>query len=204
MSHSLTEHALPGMDARRVRQLADAGLASLEALIAAGPDRLAAITGFDAKTCRALIRVAEGNLERAERAHVEPGVIPFTFRAEEPGSARLARGLKAARRIERVMSIVRKARSHAGKVAPKPKWARAHARARRQLRRLLEALEALQRSVLSDGVTTISHDHLDVELRALECVLQPLLEAPIRKRTLRSMRRAAGTTRRALTSRALP
>lgn len=193
MAHALTEHSLPGIDPERLKQLSEAGVSSLEDVVDVGPDRLSALTGFDTKTCRALIRVAQAALARQD-----PAIIPFAPVVDEPGSARLARGLKAARRVERVMSVVRKARSHAKRAPEHRRPRRWHRRARRQLRKLLGALEMLQQSVLSDGLSQLGHDHLDVELRALENRLQPMIDAPIRKRTLKRLYQIARSTRRAL------
>ncbi|MEQ1501367.1 MAG: helix-hairpin-helix domain-containing protein [Myxococcota bacterium] len=198
MPHALTEHSLPGLDAHRLKQLAAAGLASLEDVVGVGPERLATLTGFDRKTCRALVRVAGAALDRQD-----PSVIPFQpIEGDEPGSIRLARGLETARRIEDAVSMVRTARSHAGKVPLKAGWARSHRRARSQLRKLLASLESLQRSVLSDGVSAIARAHLEAELDGLAAGLRPLLDAPIRKPSLKQLRRMARATRDALEQRA--
>jgi hypothetical protein len=194
LAHALTEHSLPGLDPDRLQALVSAGVSSLEDVIDAGPGRLSQLTGFDMKTCRALIRVAEAALVRQD-----PAVIPFSLPNDEPGSVRLARGLKAARRIERVMSVVRKARSHTGRRRDQRRWRRTHRRARRALKQLLATLELLQQSVLSEGLSQVGHDHLEVELRALESRLQPMLDAPIRRRTLQRLRRIARASRRSLT-----
>ena len=58
LTHALTHHPLPGIDPRRLQQLSAAGLESLEDVAHAGPERLAELTGFDLKTCRALVIVA--------------------------------------------------------------------------------------------------------------------------------------------------
>jgi hypothetical protein len=191
--HVLTEHPLPGLDPHRLQTLADAGLRSLEELVAADPRDLAARTGLDLKTCRALVRLAGAAL----RGH-DDGVIELVTARDEPGSVRLTRGLGAARGVESAVSLVRKARAHAGKRPPKERWARTHARARRQLRRLLDALGELQQAVLSDGLSEAGLDHLIAVLEAFDQELQPLLAEPLRKRALRSIARAARRTRLAL------
>ncbi|MEZ4239559.1 MAG: helix-hairpin-helix domain-containing protein [Myxococcota bacterium] len=198
MAHALTEHSLPGLDPERLQSLVNAGVSSLEDVIDVGPGRLASLTGFDTKTCRALIRVAEAALARHD-----PAVIPFVPATDEPGSVRLARGLKSARRIERVMSVVRKARAHAGRRRDQKRWRKTHRRARRALKSLLATLEVLQQSVLSEGLSQVGHDHLDVELRALEARLSPMLDLPMRKRTLKRLRDIARTSDLSL-SRSVP
>ncbi|MEQ1568498.1 MAG: hypothetical protein ABMA64_22870 [Myxococcota bacterium] len=192
MPHELTEHPLPGLDPLRLQQLTDAGVDSLEGLVALGPVRLAEVTGFDLKTCRALIRVARGAMSRTAT------VVELVPVRDEPASARLTRGLDAARDVERALSLVRKARSHAGRRPAKARWARPHDRARRQLRKLLQRLEVLQQVVLSDGLSQISHLHLTTELERLELALGPLIDRPMRKRDLRQLRRAARRARRGL------
>ena len=199
MAHALTDHPLPGLDEGRLAALASAGVLTLEDVVDAGTGRLATLTGFDTKTAGAVLRTALATL-----AGHDPTAARFAPPADEPSSARLARGLGAARRIERVVSTVHKARSHASaptrKGKPKERWPRRHKRARAQLRGLLDALEALQQSVLSDGLSQIAHDHLEVELRTFEGALQPLLDLPVRKRTLKRLARLAKATRRALTA----
>lgn len=200
MSHVLTHHSLPGIDPRRLKELSAAGLESLEDVVDAGPQRLAELTGFDLKTCRALITVASAALVQQD-----PYVIELAAVRDEPASVRLARGLQAARRVERALSVVRKARSHtaprAGRRAPRTGWARAHKKARKQLRKLLDRLEMLQQSVLSEGLSQISHDHLTGELDTLEASLQVILDQPVRKPALKRVRRLARTTRHALDAR---
>jgi hypothetical protein len=99
------------------------------------------------------------------------------------------------------MSVVRKARSHTGRRRDQKRWRKTHRQARGALKRLLGTLEVLQQSVLSDGLSQVGHDHLEVELRALESRLGPMLEAPIRKRTLRRLRKIARASDRSLSQR---
>jgi hypothetical protein len=195
VAHELTHHPLPGIDPRRLQRLTQAGLASLEDVVETGPDRLAELTGFDPKTCRALVRVARAALDRQN-----PDVIEFVPAKDEPSSVRLTRGLTAARNIERAVSLVRKARSHAGRKPPRTDWADAHGRARRQVRKLLERLEELQQAVLSEGLSQASHQHLEAELESLAQALQPLLDGPIRKKSLKRLRATARRTRKGLST----
>jgi hypothetical protein len=191
----LTEHLIPGIDRQRLQRLIDAGLSSVEDLVHAGPERLAEVTGFELATCRALVRVA-----RSAMASSGPGgaVVELAQSRNEPGSVRLARGLSAARTIEEAVSVVRKARTHAGKRPQKASWARTHRRARRQLRKLLARLQQIQRSVLSDGLSETAHDHLSGEVDALQRAVAPILDRPIRKKVLRALRQVARDTRHAL------
>lgn len=193
MTHLLTEHPLPGIDPRRLRKLTDAGLDSLESLVDAGLERVSDVTGFDRKTSRALVKVAEAALSRHDR-----DVIAFAPPSDEPASERLGRGLKGARRVERAVSIVRKALSHARRKPRKPGWQRVHARARKQLRKLLEELARIQRSVLSDGVTHTANEHLKSVLQKMEESLAVPLEQDLRKRSLRRFAKTAKRTRREL------
>jgi hypothetical protein len=195
LAHELKDHPLPGIDPRRLLRLTQAGLASLEDVVEAGPERLAELTGFDPKSCRALVRLARTALDRQD-----PDVIEFVPAKDEPSSVRLTRGLTAARNIERSVSLVRKARSHAGRKPAREGWAEAHGRARRQVRKLLERLEELQQVVLSEGLSQASHEHLDAELESLEQALQPLLAEPIRKKSLKRLRQAARQTRKGLST----
>jgi hypothetical protein len=189
--HPLKDHPLPGIDPRRLEQLSKAGLASLEDVVEAGPERLSELTGFDLKTCRALVRLSSSAL-----AHQDPGVIELSPLRHEPGSGRLTRGLRTARSIERALSLVRKARSWASS-APKPLLERKR-KTRRQLRKLLTRLESLQESVLSDGLSQHSHDHLSGELELFEATLEPLLGVPVKRKSLRRVRRLAKRVRQSL------
>jgi sugar phosphate isomerase/epimerase len=190
VTHLLSENPLPGIDPRRLRKLADAGLDSLESLVEAGLERVADVTGFDRKTSRALVRVAQAALSRHDR-----DVIEFSPAQDEPSSERLGRGLDAARRVERAVSIVRKARSHTRRHPAKPSWARAHRKARKQLRKLLDELARIQRSVLSDGLTHVSNRHLKDVLQRMEESLAIPLEQDLRKRSLRRFSKTARRTR---------
>lgn len=190
MAHPLSDHPLPGIDPRRLEQLTQAGLISLEDVVDAGPERLSEVTGFDLKTCRALIKLASAAL-----SHYHPDVIELTPR-DEPGSSRLSRGLRAARAIERALSSVRHARSWTNLAARSE--ANQRRRARKQLRKLQEQLEALQEIVLSDGLSQRSHDHLVGELQLYEANLEPLLEASVQRKALKRLRRLSKSVRRSL------
>ena len=188
MPHPLSEYPLPGIDPKRLEQLSQAGLASLEDVVDAGPERLSEVTGFDLKTCRAIVKVASAAL-----SHHPPDVIELAPR-DEPGASRLTRGLRAARAIERALSSVRHARSWANQ-APR---SRQRKRTRKQLRKLQEQLEALQETVLSDGLSQRSHDHLVSELQLYEANLESLLEASVQRKSLKRLRRLSKSVRRSL------
>jgi hypothetical protein len=189
--HPLKDHPLPGIDPRRLEQLSNAGLASLEDVVDAGPERLSELTGFDLKTCRALVRLSSSAL-----AHHNPDVIELGPLRNEPGSGRLTRGLRIARSIERGLSLVRKARSWASQA---PRSEGKHRRkTRRQLRKLLTRLESLQESVLSDGLSQRSHDHLTGELQLFEATLEHLIGASVKRKTLKRVRRLAKALRLSL------
>lgn len=193
MPHALTDHPLPGIDVRRLKRMKAAGLESLEAVVEAGPERLAEVTGFDAKTCRALVQVAASALARHD-----PDVIAFEPRRDEPASERLGRGLKAARRIERALSLTRKVRSDLGKKPSREDARKAHRKARKQLRKLAEAMESLQQDVLSNGLTQRAYDHLKLELQQLESSLHAATDPPPDRRGYKRLARAARDTRHAL------
>jgi predicted RecB family nuclease len=190
--HLLSEHPLPGIDPRRQRRLAEAGLDSIEALVEAGVERVAKVTGFDRKTTSALVRVAEAALSKDSGN----GVITFQPSNDEPASERLGRGLKAARHVERAVSLVRKADSHAQPEPKKESWAEAHRKAKKQLQKLLETFAGLQQQVLSDGLSHTSYEHLKTVLGRLEDSLSVPLEEPIRKRSLERFARTAKRTRK--------
>lgn len=192
MPHALTEAALPGVDPDRLRRLTDAGLISLEDVVEAGAARLAELTSFDPRTCRALIRAA-----RAAIRPLHPEVVEL-IPPDEPASNRLARGLSAARHIEDAASVLRKAKAHTGRRPKRESWREPHAKARRQLRKLLDHLEGLQQSVLSDGLSQAAHDHLQAALEGLAREIRPILDEPIRKRSLQRLRKAARRTRKGL------
>ena len=193
MRHSLQQHPLPGIDAARMERLASAGLASLEDVVSAGPERLASLTGFDEKTCVALVRLAQSSLVRST-----PGVIAFHAPSPEGPMERLARGLEAARGLERVLSLVRKSRSHVGRAAPKAKWEKPHRRARKQLQRLAVVLEVIQQELLSEGLSEGSHQHLVEMLSPLDASLRSVLDAPVNRRNLKRAARIAKRARKAI------
>ena len=192
MAHALTENRLPGLDEQRLARLAGAGLSSLEDVVDAGPCELARVTGFDLDTARALVRVAEGMvMEMApviELASVHP----------EPPARRLARGLRGARDIEQVRSGVRKVRAHLGRRAARARWRKSHKKARKQLSRLMDALEALQREVLSDGLSRAALLHLQNQLRPISNQVERSLEKPLRKRLFKRLSRHAKRARHRL------
>ena len=196
--HALADHPLPGIDARRLAALRGAGITSLEAVVQAGVDRLMELTGFDEKTCFALVRVAHSSLLRTM-----PGVIEFQRPSVEAPIERLARGLEAARMVERVLAGVRKARSHVGKEPLKHKWLPEHRRARKQLKRLTEALADVQEIILSDGVSEQGHDYLRDQLAPLDAALETLVEKAPRRRMLKRVARVAKTARQRIEGRRL-
>lgn len=198
MRHALADHPLPGIDAARLATLRRAGIDSLEAVVDAGPEQLETLTGFDAKTCVALVRVAQSMLVRAM-----PGVIAFHRPSVEAPIERLARGLEAARLVERVLGLVRKARSHLGKHPRKQKWAVAHRKARRQLKRLGAVLANVQQEILSDGLSERGIQHLRRELSPLDSSLRSLLEEPVKGAMLERTRRVAKQARQGFDVKAL-
>ncbi len=177
--HALADHPLPGIDPSRLATLREAGIDSLEAVVDAGPERLESLTGFDGKTCVALVRVAQSALIRNI-----PGVIELKRPQVEAPINHLARGLEAARMVERVLGLVRKARSHVGKGPIKAKWADEHRRARRQLKRLAESLDLVQEDILSAGLSECGLDYLRRQLSPLDASLRTLIDAEPRRRML--------------------
>lgn len=188
--HPLQHHPLPGLDARRLRALEAAGLSHLEDLVQAGPERLATLTQFDAKTCRALVRLAEGALHKESVT-----VIPLADVAG--GSSRLVRGLETARRIERTHTALRKALALLP-AEPKEKWRRTVKRARKQLHRLEEALTRLQQSLLAEGVSSAGDQHLRGLLEDLDGELAIRAQARPCRRSFRALARCARAGRKSL------
>lgn len=195
LSHALQDNPLPGIDDARLSQLADAGLTSLEDVVAAGPGELARITGFSLDTSRALVRVAQGAL-----AAVDPTLLEFVPPLEEAASKRLARGLKAARDIEALRSHARTLRDRIGRRPSRPQWRKSHKKARRQLQRLMTRLEGLQRDVLTDGLSRTGLQHLRGELEPISEEVQLQLAARPRKRLFKRIAKRAKGYRRHLTS----
>lgn len=191
--HALADHPLPGIDPTRLAALRQEGIDSLEAVVDAGPDRLRHLTGFDRKTCVALVRVAESALLRAAPA----SGAPERPRVEAP-IERLARGLEAARMVEGVLGLVRKARSHVGKRPPRPRDAADHKKARKQLARLAGTLALVQEELLSDGVSEQTLAHLRGQLAPLDEALRALLQRPPKRRMLRRTRKVAKRARKEL------
>ncbi|MEQ1572423.1 MAG: hypothetical protein ABMA64_42780 [Myxococcota bacterium] len=176
--HPLTGQTYPNLDPDHLRRLLDAGFDTVESVIDAGPTRLSRASGLDIRACRVLVRGARAVLS----GEAEPSV----------------HGLAGAREVERSLSLLRKARAHVGRLPSREAWAEAHARARRQLRKLILALEGLQRSVLAEGATDAGRQHLTDTLGDLDRQLGPLLAVPVRKRTLRELRKVARAARRSL------
>jgi len=193
--HALTDHPLPGIDASRLAILRKAGIDSLEAVVDAGPERLAELTSFDLKTSVALVRVAHSALLRSM-----PGVIEFHRPTVEAPIERLARGLEAARMVERVLGLVRKGRSHVGKRPAKEKWAVEHRKARKQLKRLAESLALVQEEILSEGLSERGLSYLQRQISPLEASLRTLLDIEPRRRALERIGRVAKEARRELDS----
>ena len=191
--HTLEHHPLPGLDAARLKRLAEGGVDTLETVVDAGPERLSALTGFDEKTCVALVRVAQSALVRSL-----PGVLEFAAPSSESPIERLSRGLEAARVVERVLSLVRKARSHVGRRPEKKRWAESHAKARKQLRKLSSKLESVQQEILSDGLSEHGLRYLRQLLSPLDASLRSLLDDDVRGSTLKRTARVACRARRAI------
>ena len=80
------------------------------------------------------------------------------------GEGRHKRGLAAARRIETTAQVVREARSH----AKEAEVSELRDVARRQLKKLRNVLNELQRLVLRDGLSKDASEHLNRQLEALE------------------------------------
>lgn len=193
--HALADHTLPGLDVERLRRLHESGIGSLEDLVEAGPERLSDLTGFDAKTAAALLRVAIAALRRAD-----PSVIEFAPRQDAP-NARLARGLEGARLLESALGFVRRLRSHLGQTPADDLAERPHRRARKQLKKLAKIVEAVQREVLAEGLSQRGLAQLQHDLEPLEASLRSILDAPIRTSTLRRARRVAKDARKQLEQR---
>lgn len=97
----------------------------------------------------------------------------------------------AVREIEDAVDLVRRAGAHIGLLPPREKWAEAHARACRQLRKLLQMLRLLRRSVRACAAAEPSHEEISKSLQRLERELEPLLSEPLRKGGLNRLRKVA-------------
>ena len=96
------------------------------------------------------------------------------------GEGRHKRGLAAARRIETTAQVVREARSHAKEAEP----SELRDVARRQLKKLRDVLNELQRVVLRDGLSKDASAHLTRQLETLEHSLASQALAPVDDATL--------------------
>lgn len=108
----------------------------------------------------------------------------------DPGEDRLV----LARRIEQTTSLARQLRARL-KGGP---WRRARRRARRQLDKLATALEATQRSALSEGAGEVD---VAGTLDALDTLLQHALYAAPSREGLKELRRVVKAARRVLQQR---
>lgn len=185
-THSLEPNMLPGLTEDLLQALRQEGFHSVEALARATPERLAPIVAAD---------LADQLIGAACERVMPPVVIPLE--RTPPSSDQLTRGLDAARAIENTAGLTRKARSHSGKTPPrKLEWT--HRRARRQLKKLVRALEGLQREVLTLGLTEVRAEALLVRLTEVDSLLQDFLAAPMDKRALQLVRRVAKHARKDL------
>jgi hypothetical protein len=189
--HPLTHHSLPGLDARRLRKLEAAGLSHLEDVVRVGADQLATLTEFDAKTCRALVRLAEGALDRESST-----VIPL--QEQNSNTSRLGRGLNGARRIEKTHAALRRVASLLPARPVRERW-RKHVRwVRKQLARLEERLTLLQQVLLAEGVSAAGDAHLREVLEDLEAKIATRSAARMCRRSLRRLARTLREGRKLL------
>lgn len=118
----------------------------------------------------------------------------------EPESAgpevteRLARGVQAARLLEEASERVRRARRR----AKRAKKSDARLNARKQLKKLRRRLQELQETVLSRGIDAEEHHTLAALLHALDLALDDFRDGKPRRKALRTIARAAKTTRKSL------
>lgn len=106
-------------------------------------------------------------------------------------------GLKAARRVEESLGLVRRARTHVGRRPPTDAETvrKHHRRARKQLTKLLTVLEMLQRRFLERGSSNEQFDQLEDALNPLDSVLQATMASESRTRVFKRVRKAAKLAR---------
>jgi hypothetical protein len=114
-------------------------------------------------------------------------------KAPQPLSGRERRGLDAARRIERTLEMVARAREHARKAKKAERK-----RTRRQLRKLARALQSTQQELIRDGVSKAAAAHLDALLSPLEKKMKRFSKKPLTKNRLAKTRKRARAARKAL------
>ncbi len=87
MSHLLDTHKLPGIGPGRIKRLKAAGFTSLEELVAAGVDAVAAIPHIPPDVARGAVEAAQAVVGAAEAAPVEAAPVeaaPVVESAPEP------------------------------------------------------------------------------------------------------------------------
>jgi hypothetical protein len=208
MTHPIDAHALPGIGPLRRTRLAEAGIATLEDLLAASASDLAGLPGFSASVVDRA-RVAAG----AVLAGAAPPLVPHLVelvpnhddedagaQAEAPAERprpRLQRGLDVARRVEAALEWVGRARDHARSL-PKGKPRK---RLRKQLLRLASAFEAVQKEAIARGASAGATVELQALIERIESELRRWVALTPSEADARQLRRSARSARRELESR---
>lgn len=215
MARSLHGHRLPGIGPERLRKLEAAGLDSLEALAATGSDAApvpgvpATIVRRAAEEARRLLADDLGDDLTEEPTGEVPAdagrVLPFTrpVEADDPAedaedrlqpTRRLARGLKTARALERSADLARRARAHCKQAGASEirSWVR------KQLARVLTAIEELQQAVIALGISSSGNRELRAALDPLDATLERLLANKPKRRRMEKVGRVAKAARKRL------
>lgn len=203
-------HRLPGIGPMRQTRLAEAGITTVEALLAADVDALAALPGFNRSIVERAQDAVRAMLDATPSGPAaNPPEVPDVPGLDAPEAAaepapeapqsekdkrggRRKRGLDAARRIEKTLEWVHRSREHA-----RGARRRDRKRTRKQLKRLSAALEAVQQQVIRDGVTSEAATHLEELLSELERRLKRFAKRTLGRRRMRKVRRVARQARQA-------
>jgi hypothetical protein len=185
MAHPLDAHALPGVGTLRRARLAEAGITTLEALIAADPQHLAALPGLTSP-------VVDRARDAARQILEAPPPAPLPDVPDLPGSADVAppqaetsdsprvdwmaashrRGMVAARRLEMTLDAVRRCRAHA-KASEEDLPP-----VRPALKRLRKVLGRLQREAITHGLSERALADIEALLDKLDVRLDRFVAKP--------------------------
>lgn len=218
MPHPLDAHALPGIGPLRLTRLAEAGIDTLEDLLAAHASDLAALSGFNASVvdraraaAAAVVTASAGSpvpeLVELDDGPLPPPELPHDAPADDTPAApppsldrsgpRLKRGLDAARRVEATLEWVGRARDHAAGVARN----RPRKRLRRQLRKLAEVFVEVQHQAISRGASSSAIAELLVLLDRVEGRLKGFVAGTPTTSAARKLRRRMRSARKELARR---
>lgn len=214
--HRIDEHRLPGLGPMRLARLEEAGITTLEALVAADPEQLAELPGFQPAVVAAAREAAfallapSGPRELPEvpdlaefdtpsisnttlivDAPVDPQPLPPQDPDWDPSSSparkRMRRGLEAARRLEETFARIRQARALARRSEASEDLDLKVAR--KELKRLRKVLENAQRASLAVGLSRRAAEELVRLAETADELLDAALERTLDPKRARKLAR---------------